>query len=192
MPPKVKITKQDIINTSIELVRKNGAEAINARAIAASLNCSTQPVFSNFSSMEELHHETMLGAYGIYLDFINSEIESKKYPQYKAFGMAYIRFAEQEKELFKLLFMCDRDGKEIIPSPDFDEAIEVIISATGLSREKATLLHLEMWTFVHGIGTMLATSYLLLDWELISNMLTDVYQGIREKHLSKEKENVSN
>ena len=192
MPPKVKITKQDIINTSIELVRKNGAEAINARAIAALLSCSTQPVFSNFSTMEELQHETMLGAYGIYLDFINSEIESKKYPQYKAFGMAYIRFAEQEKELFKLLFMCDRDGKEIVPGPDFDEAIEVIMSATGLSREKATLLHLEMWTFVHGIGTMLATSYLSLDWELISNMLTDVYQGIRASHLSKEKENVSN
>jgi hypothetical protein len=35
-----------------------------------------------------------------------------------------------------------------------------------------------MWTFVHGIGVMLATSYLELDEELISRMLSDVYQGL--------------
>ena len=39
MPPKVKITREDIIKTAIELVRANGEEAINARAIAAALNC---------------------------------------------------------------------------------------------------------------------------------------------------------
>ena len=56
------------------------------------------------------------------------------------------------------------------------------------SRETATMLHLEMWTFVHGIATMMATSFLLLDWELISDMLTDVYLGIRERHVKKEQE----
>ena len=53
MPPKVKITKEDIINAAIEIVKANGEEAINARNIAATLGCSTQPVFSNFASMEE-------------------------------------------------------------------------------------------------------------------------------------------
>ena len=44
-------------------------------------------------------------------------------------------------------------------------------------------MHLEMWTCVHGIGSMLATSFLELDFELISRMLSDVYQGIRRRHL---------
>ena len=186
MPPKVKITKEDIIKTAVGLVRKNGEGAVNARAIAAELNCSTQPVFSNFATMDELQETTLSAAYDIYLHFLKNEAESGKYPQYKSFGMAYIRFAEEEKELFKFLFMRDRRGKDISPSPDFTESVEMIMKANSVTKEKAELMHLEMWSCVHGIGTMLATSFLSLDSELISDMLTDIYQGIRARHLSKE------
>ena len=188
MPPKVRITKEDIVGAAISIVRERGAEALNARSVAAALNCSTQPVFSNYATMEELQKATMYGAYRIYLDFIKTEVESGKYPQYKAFGMAYIRFAREERELFRLLFMCDRNGRELIPTSDFDASVEMIMKANGVSKETATLMHLEMWTCVHGIGTMLATSYLDLDGELISNMLSDVYQGIRARILEKENE----
>ena len=184
MPPKVKITKEDIVKTAVGLVRESGEAAINARSVAAALNCSTQPVFSNFKTMEELHEATVMAAYEIYLDYLKNEAESGQYPQYKAFGMAYIRFAEEEKELFKLLFMRERQGKDIVPTLDFDASVEIIMKANGVTGEKASLMHLEMWTCVHGIGTMLATSFLSLDRELISNMLTDVYQGIRARHVS--------
>ncbi len=184
MPPKVRITKTDIISKALELIRQNGEDAINARTIATALGCSTQPIFSNFTSMEDLHEKLMQASYELYLNFIQKEIEDGKYPMYKASGMAYIRFAKEEKELFKLLFMCDRSGKDFIPTTDFDASVEMIMNANGISKEKATLIHLEMWICVHGIGTMLATSFLELDFELISNMLTDIYQGIRAKHLS--------
>ena len=186
MPPKVKITKSDIIRTTVELVRENGEQAINARAIASALNCSTQPIFSNFTSMEELQSEVSAAAYELYLGFLKNDAESGKYPTYKAFGMAYIRFAKEEKNLFKLLFMCDREGMEPVSSPDFEASVEIIMKANNISKETAELMHFEMWAFVHGIATMLATSYLSLDWELISGMLTDVYQGIRRSHVSKE------
>ena len=189
MPPKVKITKEEIVQTAVELVRKNGEQAINARAIASALHCSTQPIFSNFATMEDLQKATVEAAYKIYLRFLEREAENGIYPQYKSFGMAYIRFAKEEKELFKLLFMCDRNGKDLTPSLDFEASIDIIMNANGITREKATLMHLEMWTFVHGIGTMLATSFLSLEWELISAMLTDMYQGIRTRHLSKEDHN---
>ena len=183
MPPKVKITRGDIVSTAVNLVRKNGVEGLNARAVAQALNCSTQPVFSNFAKMEDLTIATLESAYGVYLDFIKAEVESGKYPEYKAFGMAYVRFAREEKELFKFLFMCDRTGKEIAPAPDFEAAIELIMKANGISRKSAELMHLEMWTCVHGIGTMIATSFLPLDLTLVSNILSDVYQGLRTKHL---------
>jgi hypothetical protein len=95
--------------------------------------------------------------------------------------MAYIRFAKEEKELFKLIFMCDRQGEEHTPSPDFEASVEMIMQATGCDRETARLLHLEMWVCVHGIATILATSFLELDFELISRMLTDVYWGLRAR-----------
>ena len=184
MPPKVKVTKEDIVNAAIELVRREGDTAINARSVASALGCSTQPVFSNFSNMEELKEAIISTAYSLYLDFIKAETESGKYPQYKAFGMAYVRFAKEEKELFKLLFMRDRTGEDISPASDFEESVKIIMTANNISREKAELIHLEMWSCVHGIGTMLATSFLPLEFELISDMLTDVYQGIRARHVS--------
>lgn len=187
MPPKVKVTKKDIINTALDMIRRGGETSVNARSVAAELGCSTQPIFSNFATMEELQAAVIEAAYDLYLDFLNKEAERGEYPRYKAFGMAYIRFARDEKEIFKLLFMCDRKGEEPKPQNDFEESVQMIMKANGIGREKAELMHLELWTCVHGIGTMLATSFLSLEWELISNMITDVYQGIRARHLSEVK-----
>ena len=183
MPPKVKITKEDIVNTAVELVRENGEQAINARAIAAALHCSTQPVFSNFATMDKLQDAVRVAAYDRYLGFLKSEAESGRYPPYKAFGMAYIHFAKEERELFRFLFMCDRGGADASStSPDFEASVQMIMKANGVTADKARLMHMEMWACVHGIATMLATSFLTLDRELVSDMLTDIYQGIRARH----------
>lgn len=186
MPPKVKITKEDIIKTTLELVRQGGEGMVNARSIASALGSSTQPIFSNFSSMEELENEVNMGAYQCYLDFIKKELSEGKYPPYKSYGMAYIRFAREEKELFKLIFMCDRNGKTTTPPPDYTESVEMIMKANNITKEEADLVHLEMWACVHGIGTMLATSFFDIDNELVSQMITDVYQGLRARLGAKE------
>lgn len=182
MPPRVKITKDEIIERAIDLVREGGGQAINARAIAKALGCSTQPIFSNFATVKELELAVVSRAYELYTAFLESEAKSGKYPKYKAFGMAYIRFAKEERELFKLLFMCDRGGKGLTPTADFEASVQMIMSANEVTREEAQLIHLEMWSAVHGIATMQATSFVELDWELISTMLTDIYQGVRARY----------
>ena len=52
---------------------------------------------------------------------------------------------------------------------------------TGLESDRARLFHLEMWTFVHGLATMMATGYLELDMGLVSMMLSDAYFGIKHR-----------
>ena len=184
MPPKAKISKEDIISATLELLRRDGAEEINARKIASELGCSTQPIFSNFSSMEELESDVTRSAYQLYLGFIEGELKSGKYPQYKAFGMAYIRFAREEKELFKYLLMSEKNENTALPSDGFDEPVEIIMKMNGISREVARMMHLEMWALVHGIATMIATSFLDLDTDLISTMLSDTYHGLCQRHTS--------
>jgi AcrR family transcriptional regulator len=187
MPPKVKITKNDIIKTALELLRKDGPDAINARSIAAAIGCSTQPIFSNFATMEELQIAIISAVYELYSDFLRTEAESGNYPQYKAFGMAYIRFAKEERQLFRLLFMRDRSGEDTsIMSPDFDDSIEIIMKNNSISKEKAILLHLEMWACVHGIATMIATSFCTFEWTVIENILSDVYKGVIQRHIGEE------
>ena len=186
MPPKARITKDEVIKTAIELIRAGGAEALNARAIAAALCCSTQPIFSNFENMDALSDAVICATYDLYLGFIKREVENGKYPRYKAFGMAYIRFAKEEKKLFKLLFMRDRGDSESTQSADFNASVKIIMEQNGVSQEKAERMHMETWIFVHGIATMLATSFLGLSENMISEMLTDAYQGLRARHVTEE------
>ena len=183
MPPKVKVKKEDVINAAVDIVRSSGVQAINARTIASALNCSTQPVFSNFASMDELRLAVVERADKLCQEYMQREVESGEFPAYKANGMAYIRFAKEEKELFKLLYMRDRSN-EIIPESDklSEEMVAAVQSNTGLSGADAKLFHLEMWAYVHGIATMFATGFFDLDWELVSRMLTDSYQGLRKQY----------
>ena len=180
MAPKVKISREEIINTAINMV-KNGEE-INARCIAAQLNCSTQPIFSNFASMDELKYEVLKKSEEIYREFTENEIGKGEYPVYKIMGMAYILFAKEEKEIFKLLFMRKREKEDGISQESYNKAVDIICESLKLTKEEATLFQLEMWSFVHGIAVMIATEYLELEKDIISNMVSDVYQGLRKRY----------
>ena len=52
---KLKITREAILKGAAEVVRKEGEQGLNARRIAKELRCSTQPVYSQFRNMEDLH-----------------------------------------------------------------------------------------------------------------------------------------
>lgn len=183
MPPKVKITKDQLIGTAMELVRAEGEQAINARRIANTLGCSTQPVFSNFATMEELRKAVKDAANETYQSFLQEDMAMGKYPAYKASGMAYIRFAREETELFKLLFMCDRSGEAVTDDREsVRPLLELLKTNLGVSEEEAVLFHLEMWIYVHGIATMIATSYLRWDEDMVSRLLTDAYLGMKYRY----------
>lgn len=184
MPPKCKFTKEEIIKAALSIARQHGIESVTARAVGAELNSSSKVIFSTFNSMDELQKEVLNSAKCIYNNYLNNEMKSGKYPAYKASGMAYIRFAQEEKELFKLLFMRDRTDENV--NNDYEEVkpiVNIIMKNTGLCEKVAYMIHLEMWIYVHGIATMVATSYLDWKWEDISQMLTNCYEGTRKRYM---------
>lgn len=186
MPPKQRVSKEDIVFAAINVVRKGGANSINARAVASEIGCSTQPIFSNYTSMDELKKDVIKVSYEQYMQYALNYKSPEDCPAYKNTGLAYITYAAKERELFKLLFMRHRESKEYIQKDNsIEPVIDIIISQTGLSRKDAELLHSEMWIFVHGIATMTATEYFELSYETISFMLTDVYQGLLKRFLEK-------
>ena len=181
MPPTTRISKEDIIDAAVEIVRTEGAAALNARAIAARLKSSTQPIFSNFSSMEELKSSVIEEANKLYLTKENELIEKKLYPPYKSTGMAYIRFAKEEKELFKLLFMRDRTNEPMALGYRVDPALEILISSTGFDLNTAERVHLSLWACVHGFATMSVSNYVDIPDEIISSTITDIYTSLTSK-----------
>lgn len=192
MPPKVKFTKDEITNAALDVTRKTGISGLTARALASELGCSVKPIFGLFQNMEEVHQAVLTAADHLYETYLQTDMASGKYPPYKASGMAYIRFAEEEKELFKLLFMRDRSGETIAEDKEaIRPLLDLLKKELGLGEEEAYLFHLEMWIFVHGIATMVATGYLDWDGAFISETLTDVYQGLKHRFSERGKEDGS-
>ena len=188
MARTVSIHRQDIIDAAVELVRENGHEALNARALAERIGCSTQPIFSNFKSMDEVMDSVLETALELYNGCVSDSISSGKHePVYKAHGRAYIRFAMEQPNLFKLLFMRDRtNDTNPVEQSTFMAVLPLIMKATGLDEKQASLFHFEMWAAVHGIAVMAATSYYRLNDDLVSETLTDIYQGILYRFRNKE------
>ncbi len=187
MPPKVKYTRDEIVNAALEITRKRGADAVTARNIAEALGSSVKPIFCYFRSMEELRLAVIAAANEIYNSYLAVDMSEQKYPPYKASGIAYIRFAREEKELFRLLYMRDRRGEQIGEDREaIRPLLELIMQNLGIDEDSAYLLHLELWIYVHGIATMAATSYLDWDMEFVSKTLTDVYFGLKHRYTEKE------
>ena len=183
MPPKFRYTREEMIAAALELVRQGGKDALTARALGAKLGCSAKPIFGLFRNMEELEGEVIAAADAYYQKYLVQKMQEGQYPPYKASGMAYIRFAREEKELFRLLFMRDRSHEEI---PEDREAIRPLLTLLqknlGIDEDAAYLFHLEMWVYVHGIATMIATSYLNWDEDFVSRVLTDAYTGMTMRY----------
>lgn len=184
MAKTAKITKESIAAAALEIIRESGTDMLNARSLALRLGCSTQPIFSNFTSMDEVKAEAGKLAFAYYDECIKAAMESGKYPPYKAAGMAYIRFAAEEKQLFKLLFMCDRTGNNVeddLTDETDVKIISMIASALSIPNDAARRLHRESWLFVHGIASMVVTSFADYSENEVSAMLTDMYVGLSMK-----------
>lgn len=180
MPPKFKFTKEQIIAAALDLTRKNGIAGLTARALAAELGSSPKPIFGLFQNMEEVQTEVIAAANMEYQSYLQNGMANSKYPPYKASGIAYIQFAKEEKELFKLLFMRDRTEEKIEENrEEIRPILNIIMKNLGIGEEEAYLFHLELWLYVHGIATMIATNYLDWDIEFISRALTDAYEGMK-------------
>ena len=188
MPPKTKYTREEIVLAALALTRERGFSAVTARGLAARLGCSAKPIFGLFRNMEEVQREVLSAADAIYQQRLSEAMTRGELPPYKASGMAYIRFAREQKELFKLLFMRDRTHEEKAAGDELEALLGLIQKNMGLSRDDAYRFHLEMWIYVHGIATMIATAYLEWDMDFISAALTDAYQGLRLRFLPKETE----
>ncbi len=180
MPPKAKFTKEELVSAALSLIREGGMKALTARALGERLGTSSRPIFTLYRSMTELQQDIIVAAYALYHEYIAAETATGRYPPYKAAGMAYIRFAVEEKELFTLLFMRERESEEI--AADFCDPIIIdrILQANHLTRPQAEQLYLRMWFCVHGIATMLVTSYFTMEWDTISEQLTAVYLANRD------------
>ena len=69
MPPKNKFKRENIESIAFNHVRKHGWEALSTRYIAQKLGSSTRPIYTHFSSMDELKSAVMKRVLDLYHDY---------------------------------------------------------------------------------------------------------------------------
>lgn len=191
MPPKTKYTKEEIVSAGLELVRQDGIDSLNARNLAARIGSSTQPVFSRFPDMDSLKSAVVEAAGNFFSDYVQRAMENAVgMPKYKASGLAYIRFASEERELFRLLFMTPGNSGGGRIAPLADSLAGIVSGDTGADHDSAMLIHCENWVFVHGLAVMSASG--ATDWQqsLIERMVSDVYLGLKKVYSEREENRI--
>jgi AcrR family transcriptional regulator len=182
MPPKVKVTKEQIIEASISIIRENGTESLNARAIADKIGCSVHPIFRIYKSMDVVKTEVLKETEQIYNKMMFAAM-MEPVNGFAQMGLAYIEFAKTEKNLFKLLFMTDafasKSMLDIVGSTEGDdEVIDMLCKMTGLNAALSKELYAGIWLTTHGIASMYATNNCRYSDSEIKRLLENSYMGL--------------
>lgn len=183
MPPIIRFDRNAVLSAALELTRKDGLAALNARAVAREMGSSTQPIFRLFSGMEELKADVITLIQQECLQFIQLYTGTFESP-FMSFAYAYIMFARYKPEFFKILFMSDRicDNDLSLCDPCFDEAhIEHMQVQLGFEREKTIRAMHWIWTFTHGMAVATATKYGSHTDDQIKNILACAFETVKQQ-----------
>ena len=181
MPAKMKFTRGQITDAALELIREKGASALSARGLAKKLGTSPQPIFSYFDNMEEVRLAAIDAAKELYAGYVREGL--RQTPAFKGVGMEYILFAENEPELFRLLFMTEKNTSDVrLLLPNMDDNYSIILDAIieeyALGREDAERLYLHLAIYTHGIAALSAGRVCALSEEETARMLSEVFTGL--------------
>lgn len=181
MPTTIRITKEMILNAAFDITRNEGIEKLSNREIAKKMNCSIRPIYYQFKNSEELYKELYNKINSYFYDFIMKNI-ADDIPHYKQIGINYIKFAQEETNLFKVLFMSpSRNLPNTFVETDktgFAGVVAAIKLSTHLSDKAIKSFHTKMWIFVHGIATLTVSRSFKFTDEQIKDLLSQEFQAL--------------
>lgn len=158
--PKQKITREMVVDAAFQLAREGGMERVLVKEIAARLGCSVQPIYSCFRNMEELRRAVERRTADYMADWLSARLDPASL--FQSTGRAYVRFAREEPELFKLFALRRREGvsslEELRQKEASPEVAEAIAAQLGLSGGQARQLHLDMLIYTVGLGTIFSVT----------------------------------
>lgn len=159
MAPKYKFTKAEMTDAAMRIVRSKGIDGLTAKAIADELGTSTQPVFTAFSSMDGVRQEVYAAAMRVYDSY--ADVGLKEKIPFFGVGMQYIRFAREEPELYRLLFLNWAPNQEYSAMKSMQHLQELVrptlVTIYHITAEDADLYFRDLWFVVHSLSTLIVT-----------------------------------
>lgn len=180
MPPKVKITKEMIVDAAFNIVRTEGENKITARRLSEQLKCSTQPILYHFASIDEIKKQVYQKVDEYHASYIMN-LESCVENPMLAIGINYIRFAIKESHLFRFLFQSNEfSGANMLDLIDAEELrpiISVFQQEMNVSVSEAKEIFSTLFIFVHGYASLYANNSMVYDEKILMTTLTKIFYG---------------
>lgn len=178
MSKKPTTTKEAMIEGAFQLIRENGHEFLTARNLAAFLGCSTQPVMYQFPNLDILRDLTYLKADVFHSEYILAGGNLLE------MGLRYIRFAEEEPQLFRFLFQSGRFSgfsmEDLIRSPESADILTAVREEEGLTTEGAAAFFEPLAAVVHGYASLVANNAMKYDPNKIRKALITIAEGLKK------------
>ena len=176
MPPRVKFTKEEIVEAALRVTREGGIDSLTARSLASELGASTRPMFTYFETVDELKHEVHEAAKGIYKTYIERGL-AEPVP-FLGVGQNTIRFAREEPELFRLLFLQKPDGADggAAEALTFSQDLvrDPIMGIYKMDAYEADCYYRNLWLIAFSFCAMIAAGECPYTDEQMSAMFTEV------------------
>ena len=165
----------------MDVIRKWGPDGLSVRHIAQALGASTQPIYSEFHSLEALKSALLEYVREGFLRFCSTN--------YKDFALAFLRFAKSEPQLFKFMYLRQREPQEkLLDDVNLELTVSLLAKSLEMPLAIAREMHQRMQYYCYALGVMLATDYRDLSEAELNKELTDLlcimlghYKGVRSE-----------
>ena len=186
MAPKNKFSKEEMVEAAMRVVRAKGIAGLTAKTMADELGTSTQPVFTAFGSMDTVRQEVYAAAVRVYDGYVDAGL--KENIPFFGVGMQYIRFAREEPELYRFLFLTRTQDQEYSAMKSMRHLQELVrptlVSIYHITAEEADLYFRDLWFVVHSLSTLIVTGDCPYSDREIAQILTgfsiSIFKSIKE------------
>ncbi len=182
MPPKPKFTREEIVQTALDVVSRKGVEALTAKELGDALGSSARPIFTVFTSMKEVQDAVRAAAMRRFESFAEQKLPGM--PLFKQVGMRMVLFGAREPKLYQLLFMQENRNAVSFDDvfgelgPTAETCIALIRETYSLSETEARLLFENVWIYTFGVGALCATRVCHFSEERLGEMLSTEFQAM--------------
>lgn len=159
MPPKIKVTKEEIVEAAIKITQAKGIDGVTAREIASVLGVSSRPIFTWYENMDQLKDSVYEAAKEKYTEFLR--VGLKQPIPFLGVGQQHVRYAKEEKELYKYLFLTapkdNHGGAFYAMKLAQDLALPSLMKIYKMDEDMARKYFRDLWLVAFSFGALIVT-----------------------------------
>ncbi len=158
------VTEARILDAARDLLAEGGIEALSMRAVASRVALSATALYHYFDNKEALVDRVVQHGFKRSEEYLRRAVEHHprgSMERVAALGEAYIRFALENRQYFKIIFAIQPEEPRAIDDVPgrggyrvLHESVVEAMETGAIRRENPDVVVLFLWSVVHGLVTI--------------------------------------